>query len=379
MMSSRFHRLLNDLLPGRVAIDARERWRMVAGAAVGMAVTAWLCHALAPSSAAAWLVAPMGASAVLVFAVPASPMAQPWAVVGGNTLSALVGVVCVNLFGTADWVAAAAVALAIGTMLALRCLHPPGGASALLMVLAQVHDPRFAAFPVLGNALLLVLSGMAYNTLTGRRYPHGQRTTAPAAGTPGVHTTAADVDAALARYNQVLDVSRDDLEQLIAQAEMAGYQRRMGDLRCADIMSHSPLTVTYATPLQEAWSLLRRHRIKALPVVDTVRRVIGVVTLADFMRDAALDTHHGWPDRLQALLRPTRTTHTDKAEAVGQIMTSPVQVAYADQPAAELVPLFATTGHHHIPVVDRERRLVGILTQSDLVAALCRTGAESPA
>jgi CBS domain-containing membrane protein len=110
-----------------------------------------------------------------------------------------------------------------------------------------------------------------------------------------------------------------------------------------------------------------------------VRRVIGVVTLADFMRDAALDTHHGWPDRLQALLRPTRTTHTDKAEAVGQIMTTPVQVAYADQPAAELVPLFATTGHHHIPVVDRERRLVGILTQSDLVAALCRTGAESPA
>jgi CBS domain-containing membrane protein len=64
--------------------------------------------------------------------------------------------------------------------------------------------------------------------------------------------------------------------------------------------------------------------------------------------------------------------HTDKAEAVGQIMATDVLVARDDQPIGELVPLFATTGHHHIPVVDRERRLVGILTQSDLVAALCR-------
>lgn len=375
MRAPQLHHFLTDLLPGRMAVNARERWRAVGGAALGMALTAWLCHAFGPAGSSAWLVAPMGASAVLVFAVPASPMAQPWAVVGGNTLSALVGVACVNLFGAADWVAAAAVGGAIATMFALRCLHPPGGASALLMVLAGVQDPRFALFPVLGNALLLVAAGMAYNTATGRRYPHGQRALAPAG--PGAQTTAADVDAALARYNQVLDVSPDDLQQLIAEAEAAGYQRRMGRLTCADVMSPNPLTAEYATPLQDAWAMLRRHRIKALPVVDTVRRVIGVVTLADFMRDPTLDTHAGWADRLHALLRPTRTVHTDKAEAVGQIMTSPVQVAYADQPAAELLPMFATTGHHHIPVVDAERRLVGILTQSDLVAALCHSGAES--
>lgn len=369
MSSFRFSQWLVDFLPVRMAVDARERWRVVAGAAVGMAFTTWLCHALAPSAATAWLVAPMGASAVLVFAVPASPMAQPWAVVGGNTLSALIGIACVHVLGGGDGVAALAVALAIAAMFALRCLHPPGGASALLMVLAGVHDIGFALFPVLANALLLVAAGMAYNTLTGRRYPHGQRS---AAALPGSHTTAADVDAVLARYNQVLDVSRDDLEQLIAQAEMAGYNRRMGSMTCSDIMSREPLTVEYGTPLQEAWSLLRHHRIKALPVVDRVRRVIGVVTLADFMRDSALDSHDRWPERLRALLRPTRAVHTSKAEAVGQIMSTQVQLARTDQPVAELVPLFATTGHHHIPVVDRDRRLVGILTQSDLVSALCR-------
>src|SRR6202012_5559167 len=100
---------------------------------------------LLPAGAAApWMVAPLGASAGLVFCVPASPLAQPWSVVGGNTLSALVGVASMAAFGTTPAGAGVAVGAAIITMFALRCLHPPGGASALLTVLAGVHDPAFA-------------------------------------------------------------------------------------------------------------------------------------------------------------------------------------------------------------------------------------------
>ncbi|UUZ55438.1 HPP family protein [Massilia sp. H-1] len=53
--------------------------------------------ALAGRGLAAWLIAPMGASAVLLFCLPASPLAQPWAVIGGNLVSALVGVACARL------------------------------------------------------------------------------------------------------------------------------------------------------------------------------------------------------------------------------------------------------------------------------------------
>jgi CBS domain-containing membrane protein len=169
-------------------------------------------------------------------------------------------------------------------------------------------------------------------------------------------------------------VSRDDLQSLLQQAELQAYRRRMGSLRCADVMSREPLSVEYGTSLQEAWTLLRRHRIKALPVVDRARRIVGIVTLNDFMRSADLDLHAGWPQRLRALIRPTRRTHTDKPEAVGQIMTRQVRVASAERPLAELVPLFADTGHHHIPVIDGEQRLVGIITQSDLVRALSHGG-----
>jgi len=138
------------------------------------------------------------------------------------------------------------------------------------------------------------------------------------------------------------------------------------------VMSRDVKVAEWGTPLQEAWSVLREQHIKALPVVDRARRVIGIVTLADFMRGAALDLHDDWPSRLRRLILPTTTTHSDKPEVVGQIMSRQVRVASADRPLADLVPMFAATGHHHIPIVGAEARLVGILTQSDLVAALAK-------
>ncbi len=371
--SSLVLRWLREFLPGRMAVNARERWRVVLGTMAGVLVTALLCRALQPAHTGwPWLVAPVGASAVLVFGMPATPMAQPWAVVGGNLLSALVGLLCVHAFGTAPWVGALAVGLAITVMFALRCLHPPGGASALMVVLAGVQDAHFLLFPMLANTLLVVGVGMAYNHATGRRYPHGPRPPARAEPAPRSVVSEADLDAVLARYNQVLDVSRDDLQALLAEAELQAYKRRMGTLRCADVMSREPLVVQFGTPLQEAWALLREHRIKALPVVDRARRVVGIVTLADFMRSAELEQHAGWGARLRALVTPSGSLHSDKPEVVGQIMSRQVRVASADRPLGELVPLFAATGHHHIPIIDGEQRLVGILTQSDLVSALVR-------
>ena len=123
-------------------------------------------------------------------------------------------------------------------------------------------------------------------------------------------------------------------------------------------------------PAIGAWT----ERIKALPVVDRARRVVGIVTLADFLRHADLDRHEGWPQRLRAFIRPSGATHGDKAEVVGQIMTRQVRVASAERPLAELLPLFAQGGHHHIPIVGPEARLVGMLTQSDVVSSLLRSG-----
>ncbi len=359
--------------PAPVRIDARERIRAFVGAGIGILAAAVVCRWFAGNSPAwPWLVAPMGASAVLVFAVPASPLAQPWAVVGGNTVSALVGICCVLLIPDPAVAGAVAVGLAIAAMFQLRCLHPPGGATALLVVLTQTADFHFAAFPVLANSILLVAGGMLYNGLTGRPYPHRQVSQSTGVQPVGQRVSRADLDNALAHYNQILDIGQADLENLLLDAEMISYRRNLGELRCADVMSRDPVAVEFGTLLSDAWALMRGKRIKALPVVDRARRVVGIVTTADFMRHADIGVHEGIGERLRAMMRRAGVTHTDRPEVVGQIMTRQVRVASADRHLVELVPVFSEDGHHHIPIIDADKRLVGIITQSDLVGVLYR-------
>ncbi len=353
-------------------VSSREIGRAALGSAVGILVASLVAHALAPGLPALGLIAPMGATAVLVFAVPASPLAQPWPAVAGNTVSALVGALCARYAGDLGLAAPLAVGLAIAAMFALRCLHPPGGATALLAALSGV-EPGFALSPVLMDTLVIVLVGVAYNRLTGRAYPHTVSLRPATAAAAPARFSGADLDAALAHYDQVLDISRQDLEQLLQFAEAAAYERKFGELRCRDVMSTPPLTVPFGCTLEEAWQRMRERRIKALPVVDRAQRIVGIVTVADFMKHADFTSIEGLGARLRSLIRASGLTHDDKPHVVGQIMTRQVRIASADRYISELLPLFSEAGHHHIPVLDEERRVVGVITQSDLIRALHRT------
>ena len=239
---------------------------------------------------------------------------------------------------------------------------------ALYVVLNAGDGWRLAAFPILLNVLILLLAAVVYNALTGRKYPHPQRVQVSSEIAAGAFTSS-DVDAALSHYNQVLDVSRADLEGLLHLAGRAAFQRTLGDLRCADIMSKPPFAVEAGVSLKDAWALMRAEQIKALPVVDPQRLVIGIVTVADFMRLANLDLHEGLGQRLRTLVKG----RSGQPASVGEIMSHPVQTAHVAQHAMDLVPLFSHGGHHHIPIVDAGAHLVGVITQTDLVRTLAIT------
>ena len=365
-MRVRLARWLRHFWPAPLGIDGRERLRFIVGAVIGVLLTGLLSRWWAGgSSAGPWMVASLGASAVLVFGMPSSPLAQPWPVLGGSTLSALVGAVCSAFIPDPALAGAVAVGLAIALMVPLRCLHPPGGAMALYVVLTAGDGWHLAAFPILFNVIVLLVSAVVYNGLTGRRYPHPQRMAARTDIAQGAFT-ASDVDTALAHYNQVLDVSRADLEGLLHLAGRAAFQRTLGEVRCSDIMSRPPFAVEAGVSLKDAWALMRAQQIKALPVVDAQRLVVGIVTVADFMRLANLDMHEGLGQRLRTLVMG----RTGQPQNVGEIMSHPVQVAHVGQHAMDLVPLFSQGGHHHIPIVESEGRLVGVITQTDLVRTL---------
>jgi len=202
--------------------------RSAVGAFFGIALAAMLAKPFA-AAGAPWLVAPLGASAVLVFAVPASPLAQPWSVAGGNLISAAIGLLCGHMLGE-PWIAASvAVGLAIAAMTLARCLHPPGGACALLCAMGAQANGWGAAFllmPLALNVAAMVAAGWVYNNATGHAWPHRPHPAPPLpAGTWAGTYDIADLDATLAEWDEVLDVDRDDLDALFREVEQRVLKR----------------------------------------------------------------------------------------------------------------------------------------------------------
>jgi CBS domain-containing membrane protein len=363
---------LRSFVPARPTVSRREVIVSGIGAWIGL----FLAFGLAEWTlgiANPWFVAPMGASAVLLFAVPSSPLAQPWSIVGGNLVAATIGVTCAAWIPDPGLAASLAGALAIMAMFALRCLHPPSGAVALTAVLGGPAIAslgyRFVLWPVGVDSVLLLLAALAYNTLVRRRYPHGSaphphphrtRDEPPSAR---LGPTAQDLGAAMRERGELLDITAGDLEELVAEAERRAYARRFGDVRCEDIMSRDVVSVRPTTPSQLAWSQMLQHQVKALPVVDNEGdgTLVGIVTMHDFF-----------------VGHPTAYAVGDADSAtVRRLMTTQVMTARPEQPIVELISAFSDGGRHHMPVIDARHKLVGMVTQSDMIAALYRMGLEA--
>ena len=364
-------RWLHGFLPAPVSLKWTERLRAGAGALIGIALTGGVAHLLiGDASAIPFLIAPMGASAVLLFAVPASPLAQPWSIIGGNLVSAIVGVSCAALIPNPVDAAALAIALAICAMFALRCVHPPSGAVALTAVLGgpSIHalGYGFVLAPVAIQSAALLCSAIVFHALTGHRYPHVAQI---APRTPDAASfTRADLEAVLARRSEMLDIAPDDLEALLRETQLQAYARRFTEFRCADIMSRAVVSVTPDSSVDQALALLARHRVKALPVIDGKRRVCGIVTRADLAPARRPGPHDAFSRAIDRIMRgPVQTP-----PRVASLMTTDVCTVNARTAIADLVPMFANFGHHHIPVVDGDERLLGMITETDLIAGLYR-------
>lgn len=172
----------------------------------------------------------MAASAVLLFAAPHSPFSQPWNLVGGHLVSALAGWVCILLIPDPVIASGAAVGTAIFLMHIMNCLHPPGAATALTLVLAsgQFHDMgwQWVAMIVIANVLIsLLLALLINNVLPGRRYPMQNSASIHPKTEPPVMPEQADIEWALTRMDSVIDVSIEDLTAIYEMAqERARYR-----------------------------------------------------------------------------------------------------------------------------------------------------------
>jgi CBS domain-containing membrane protein len=330
------------------------------------------------------LIASMGASAVILFIIPNSPLAQPWPLVGGQLVSTVIGVACAQQIPDTALASAYAVAGSVLAMLLLRCLHPPGAAAALAPVLGGYSISTlgygFVLMPVGINVVAMLMMALVINRwLLRHEYPVGIRKPSSRKNShhgfivePARHTGVSEQDVELALQNRdtFMDVSSGDLSKLLTDVQKNSFKRHSGHNTCADIMVSDGLAVEYGTDVEEAWKLMHREKTKALPVIDKSRRVIGIITWHDFFKFITVNANETFQEKFLAFIRRTPDISTDKPESVGHIMTSPVTVLPESTHIADLIPLMSNQGYRQIPIINNENRLVGIVYQDNLIAAL---------
>lgn len=186
------------------------------------------------------IVASMGASAVLLFAVPKGPLSQPWPVFGGHMISALIGVSCALLIDDKIIAASIAAGLSIAAMYYLDCIHPPGGATALTAVLGgtAINDMgyQFLVTPVLLNIVVILFIAIAFNSLFHwRRYPnswHNRSDRENNLPLPSQGFSHEDFLAALKEIDTFVDVNEAELQRIF---NLASVHANRQPLNAADI------------------------------------------------------------------------------------------------------------------------------------------------
>ena len=354
---SRLKRRLGYLTPALAGETARDRAVASVGAMIGVALTALACRqTIGFGLHTPYVVAPIGASAVLLFVVPSSPLAQPWSIIGGNTISALVGIAVGQMMENSIVAIELGTAFAIAVMSSVRCLHPPGGAVALSAALAgqQAAQPSMLSIlaPVAVNSILLVIVGLVFHRLTRHTYPHrptakpmnAHRTKDPPSSMRGGFQNE-DVDAALADIREVFDIERDDLERVLRQIEIRALTRSQGRILCADVMSKDVVQVDEFASIEVARALLFNHGVSTLPVIDKSGHVVGSFGLRQL---------------------------TSAAGYVADLMTE-ASTAKPNDLAFDLFARLTDGRTESVVILDANRRTLGVITQTDLLMAVARS------
>ena len=230
------------------------------------------------------IVASMGASAIILFFIPGSPLAQPRPFVGGQLVSAVVGVFCALNISETSTAAASAVGGSVLIMLLMRCLHPPAAATSLTPLMAGTSITSlgysFVIVPVAVNVVSMLLLAIIINRwVIARDYPSplpvkektDQRHTV-AVPSHQIGFSEQDHDLALEDGDVFIDMTHAELSHLLTQVEMNAFKRIKGHIICADIMIKEVITVEYGTEVEQAWEMMRRNKLKAMPVIDSVNQ-----------------------------------------------------------------------------------------------------------
>lgn len=370
---------LRQMGPAMAGVSSGEKWRAALGTFLGVLLVGIYATRIEHSGAIGLiLIAPFGASAVLLFGVPNSPLSQPWSAVVGNGVSAMTGVAATLWIPDPALAAAVATGGAILLMHLARALHPPGGAIALtttlLPDLVQEAGFFFVLSPVLLGTCILVVLASVWAPLTGRHYPFRQKVEphSPVEGEEPrrdpLGLSRSELADLLADFRHTTNIGVEDLARIIAGAEDRAASMRLGYLTCGDIMSRDLVSVRGDAPLSEVVDLFAAHGFTSLPVVAEDGRFLGLIFQLHLIRRAneeARGRKGRFLDGMMAAIDPKRrgVVYARDIMRVGD-----PHFAVGD-PVLDLLPTLSEGLREAVAVLDGDRA-VGIVTRTDLVAML---------
>ncbi|MDP2733154.1 MAG: HPP family protein [Hoeflea sp.] len=380
-------RRLARLRPFGPVIGPTNR-RDTAASAAGAGLALLLCVALiigsgGDHSSGVFLIAPMGATTVILFALPNSPLAQPWSAIVGNTVSALVALGVHQATRDPALAIGASACLSLGAMFLTRSLHPPGGAVALTASLnpamLDTMGPNFVLIPVFLGTVVLVALAMLWHQLNGRVYPFrqpqavGPHATTDKAAQQRLGLEPEELARILADYRQSANLGVEDLARLIAAAEQVAASHALGAMTCDAIMSRDLVTVRPDARAAQVADLFRKHSFASIPVVEKGGVLLGVIFQLDLIRRARRDSMRA-NTSFGAGMTAIRRDRSAGIIRASEIMTTGLPTVVATTPVASLMPLLADGGAEAVPVMQGDR-IVGITTRTDLLSAFVRSTA----
>lgn len=334
---------------------SRGQLKAALAASLALAVVAGVSQQLLDPLQHVVLLASMGATAVLLFGLPHSPLAKPRVVFFGHLLPATIGLLCSHWIPNFAVMAATTMGLVMLVMYRFDCMHPPGGATAMVPVIAALQAPlpwSFLVAPVLLNLLLMLgISNLLQRWLAAPSSP----------AAPVLPPQA--LQHAIASQDELVDVDPDTLQQLFQSAQ--AYMRQQPQpASCADITRPLAARARLTDHLSQGWDALSQHNSEVLAVESDDGQFVGMLRRLDFLQPRL--PQHLWAWRRVLLQLHWHLTRRFSHQPLALLPLWQVPVVSSQQAISDLVPLFAKPQVTLVVVVD-QGRLQGMIQASDLV------------
>jgi CBS domain-containing protein len=178
-----------------------------------------------------------------------------------------------------------------------------------------------------------------------------------------------DLRAALKEMKTYMDITEDDLKRIYAIALRHAQQRTARRIFVGDVMTKNVIKIREDADIHEATTLLSENRISGLPVVDSQDRVVGMITEADLLAMVGMKKGHTFKDVIRHLLGEP-LPEPKQGKRLREIMTSPAITTGPEADIREVASMLGEKRIKRLPVVDEQRRLIGIISRADIVKAI---------